>query len=62
VRGLTTAASIWLAAATGIACGLGNWPLAAGGLLFGLLVLTITPVERAIQQQSRKDESAGPSA
>src|SRR5947208_1000494 len=27
VRGLSTAASIWLAAATGIACGEANWPV-----------------------------------
>ena len=32
VRGLTTAASIWLAAATGVACGLANWPLVVGGV------------------------------
>src|SRR6267142_2483723 len=31
VRGLTTAASIWLAAASGIACGLADWPLVVVG-------------------------------
>ena len=27
VRGLTTAASVWVTAAIGLVCGLGNWPL-----------------------------------
>src|SRR2546427_4181106 len=43
VRGLTTAASIWLAAAIGIACGLANWPLVLAGSVLGVLVLVITP-------------------
>lgn len=60
VRGLTTAASIWLAAATGIACGLANWPLVAGACLLGLLVLTITPVERAIHNRRKTDPKDPP--
>ena len=55
VRGLTTAASIWLGAATGIACGLGNWPLVLGACLLGLLVLMITPVERVLHNRRRTD-------
>jgi len=55
VRGLTTAASIWIAAATGVACGLANWPLVLGGCLFGVLVLTITPVERVIHNRRKTD-------
>ena len=55
VRGLTTAAAIWLAAATGIACGLANWPLVIGGSALGLLVLGITPVERVIHNRRRGD-------
>jgi putative Mg2+ transporter-C (MgtC) family protein len=55
VRGLTTAASIWLAAATGIACGLANWPLVIGACLFGLLVLTIAPVERVLHNRRKGD-------
>ena len=55
VRGLTTAASIWLAAATGIACGMANWPLLVGGCLLGLLVLTITPVGRVIHNRRKTD-------
>ena len=55
VRGLTTAASIWLAAAIGIACGLANWPLVVGGSALGLLVLLITPVERVIHNRRKTD-------
>jgi putative Mg2+ transporter-C (MgtC) family protein len=55
VRGLTTAASIWLAAATGIACGLAQWPLAAASCVLGLLVLVITPVERVLHNRRKTD-------
>jgi putative Mg2+ transporter-C (MgtC) family protein len=55
VRGLTTAASIWLAAAAGIACGLANWPLVVVGGLLGVLVLVITPVERVIHNRRKTD-------
>jgi len=55
VRGLTTAASIWLAAAMGIACGLADWPLVVCGGLLGLLVLMITPVERVIHNRRKTD-------
>ena len=55
VRGLTTAASIWLAAATGIACGLAKWGLVAGSCTLGLLVLMITPVERALHNRRKTD-------
>ena len=55
VRGLTTAAAIWLAAASGIACGLANWPLVVVGGSLGILVLLITPVERVIQNRRKTD-------
>jgi putative Mg2+ transporter-C (MgtC) family protein len=55
VRGLTTAASIWLAAAAGIACGLANWPLVVVGSALGVLVLVITPVERVIHNRRKTD-------
>ena len=46
VKGLTTAASVWLAAGAGIASGLAQWPIVivAGG--FGVLILALDPVER----------------
>lgn len=56
VRGLTTAASIWLAAATGIACGLANWPLVAGSCSLGVLVLIISPVERVLHNRRKTDQ------
>jgi putative Mg2+ transporter-C (MgtC) family protein len=55
VRGLTTAASIWLAAATGIACGLAQWPLVAASCALGLLVLMISPVERVLHNRRKTD-------
>jgi putative Mg2+ transporter-C (MgtC) family protein len=60
VRGLTTAASIWLAAAMGVACGLADWPLVLGGCALGLLVLTITPVERVIHNRRKTDPTDPP--
>jgi putative Mg2+ transporter-C (MgtC) family protein len=55
VRGLTTAASIWLASAMGIACAIANWPIVVSGGLLGILVLLITPVERVIHNRRRTD-------
>ena len=46
VRGLTTAASIWLAAAVGIACGLALWPVVVISSVFGLLILVLEPIDR----------------
>lgn len=60
VRGLTTAASIWLAAATGIACGMAIWPLVVGACLLGLVVLTITPVERVLHNRRKTDPKDPP--
>jgi putative Mg2+ transporter-C (MgtC) family protein len=39
VRGLTTAATVWVAAALGVVCGLGLWTLVVAGVLLTLLVL-----------------------
>ncbi len=46
IKGLTTAASVWVAAASGIACGLAQWPLVITASAFGVLVLVMDPVER----------------
>jgi putative Mg2+ transporter-C (MgtC) family protein len=61
VRGLTTAASIWLAAASGVACGLAQWPLVIGSASFGVLVLILSPVERILHNR-RKTDPANPSS
>lgn len=58
IRGLTTAASIWLAAASGVACGLADWPLVVVGSALGLLVLVITPVERVLHNRRKTDADA----
>ncbi len=41
VRGLTTGASMWLAAAIGIACGLGEWPIAILTTALSLCVIVV---------------------
>jgi len=43
VEGLTTAASVWVTAALGIACGLGAWPTAIGGVVIALALLAVVP-------------------
>lgn len=49
VQGLTTAATVWITAALGIACGLGAWPTAGIGLVVALLLLAAVPwIENAI--------------
>ena len=55
VRGLTTAASIWLAAASGVACGLAQWPLVVGSASLGVLVLILSPVERILHNRRKTD-------
>lgn len=51
VRGLTTAASIWLAAAVGVACGLAFWPLVAMSTGFGLFILVLEPVDEWLKSK-----------
>ena len=55
VTGLTTAATIWVCAALGIVCGLGNWPLL--GIALGLTVVLLLlgrPVERLAERIFKK--------
>jgi putative Mg2+ transporter-C (MgtC) family protein len=50
VRGLTTAASLWVAGAVGLACGVGFWLPAVAGTTIGLLSLaTRRPLRRAMR-------------
>jgi putative Mg2+ transporter-C (MgtC) family protein len=51
IRGLTTAASIWLAAAIGVASGLALWPIVVVGCGFGVLILILAPVERRLKER-----------
>src|SRR5687768_12501156 len=51
VSGLTTAASIWLVASLGIACGAGYWAAALGALVLALIVLVLgEPFERMVRR------------
>ncbi len=51
VSGLTTAASIWLVASLGIACGSGYWVAALTALVLALLVLVVGgPLEGALRR------------
>jgi putative Mg2+ transporter-C (MgtC) family protein len=51
VRGLTTAASIWLAAAAGVACGLALWPVVVIAGCLGLLILVLAPLDRWLKEK-----------
>ena len=41
VHGLTTATTVWIAAALGIACGIADWLVAASGLVLALVILIV---------------------
>ncbi len=58
VEGLTTAATVWVTAALGIACGLAAWPIVAVGLGLALFLLIgvawlekLFPVERVVKRK-----------
>lgn len=56
VHGLTTAASIWVAAAVGVAVGLGFYAVAVGLVVFALIALTAM---RSIERLFATGEHAG---
>ncbi len=41
VRGLTTGASMWVAAAIGVACGLGEWTIAGMTVILTLIIIAL---------------------
>lgn len=49
VRGVTTAASLWMTAAIGLIAGMGNYILATAGAVLSLLVLMVGRVEKVIE-------------
>ncbi|HAT29513.1 MAG TPA: magnesium transporter [Janthinobacterium sp.] len=52
VRGLTTAASIWVTASLGIVCGMGSWQIAAIAITMVLLLFFIgRPLERLLHKK-----------
>jgi len=61
VYGLTTAGTIWLAAALGAACGLGYWSVAAVAAAISLLILVLgVPIEKQIRRIDRDDKTDEP--
>lgn len=58
IRGLTTAAGIWLAAGIGVAAGAGRAELAVLATLAGLIVLSF--LQKMEQQTQEREPSAGP--
>jgi putative Mg2+ transporter-C (MgtC) family protein len=47
VHGLTTAAAVWITAALGVLCGMGEWKiLVVLAVIIALVLLTGGPVER----------------
>lgn len=54
VKGLTTAASVWMTAAIGVAVGLGSLGIALLGTLFTLIILAL---EGLYHSRSEKTES-----
>jgi putative Mg2+ transporter-C (MgtC) family protein len=56
VHGLTTAATIWLAACLGIACGAGQWGITVTAVIAVLAVLVLgVPVERSLPKERFRD-------
>jgi putative Mg2+ transporter-C (MgtC) family protein len=54
IKGLTTASSIWLAAALGIASGLAEYSLATAAAVISLFVLGVLgPVEKALERRHK---------
>ena len=52
VRGITTAAALWVVAAIGMACGAGYWVGGITGIVLALVVLTVLrPIERRVFPQ-----------
>lgn len=58
VHGLTTAASIWMAAAIGVASGLGFYAIAAASAVLGLIILLLVGFTERVFFQILKDGGA----
>jgi|RhiMetdeSRZDD1v2_1073273.scaffolds.fasta_scaffold113011_3 putative Mg2+ transporter-C (MgtC) family protein len=56
VKGLTTAATIWVAAGLGVSCGIGRWQIAAIAVVIALAVLVLGQgVESALHRHRPQD-------
>jgi putative Mg2+ transporter-C (MgtC) family protein len=56
VEGLTTAATVWVTAALGVACGLGEWRSVAIAVPVALALLVIVPWVENAMSKARKPE------
>jgi putative Mg2+ transporter-C (MgtC) family protein len=55
VHGLTTATTVWIAAALGIACGLGEWMIVGLGVALALIVLIVLKrIEKRVSPEMEK--------
>jgi putative Mg2+ transporter-C (MgtC) family protein len=60
VIGLTTATTIWVAAALGVACGIGHWAIAGTAVVITLFVLVVGQwVEKMIGTAGKKRRDPG---
>jgi putative Mg2+ transporter-C (MgtC) family protein len=61
VHGLTTAASVWLVASLGIACGIGQWAPALVALALAMVILILgEPVDAFVHRIVRRREEPPP--
>jgi putative Mg2+ transporter-C (MgtC) family protein len=61
VEGLTTAATVWVTAALGIACGLGMWSVVViGGVLALMLLVLVAFTEKLLGRKWNGDGGAKP--
>lgn len=62
IQGLTTAATVWLAAGLGVACGIGYWkPMLVATVLALIVLIFGEAVERWVNKIFRSRGNAGPS-
>ena len=59
VMGLTTAATIWVAAALGISCAVGQWRVAGAAVLLALVVLVVGREIEGALHRIKGDKDAG---
>jgi len=61
IAGLTTAASVWVAAILGAAAGAGKWPIALVALVFTIAVLAFGgQIERALERRFGREKGPDP--
>lgn len=61
VQGITTAATVWVTAALGIACALASWTLILAGVGLALFLLVVAhPLERWLEAKGEKNAAQPP--